>query len=275
MRHAFAIIHRMPVEALNCPKCGAPLPAFGKHTVAICVYCNSNVRLKPGPAGQPEAATLSAEELPAGVVARIKELVAIAHRAEAIKLYQQYVRVDEDAADAAVERLGKLIIFRLTDQMPLNWLGAFTGSVPIVLSAIGAAWAASLALAAGGLAWEWLLALGLAALSLYWLRGYLRRLRSNVVTAVGPHARAEVIRLGIISDKFRDGGTLVTVEMDVRPDDGRPAFRDQETMLVRNESLPKLQPGQVIRVRYDPLGHDRVFPDSPIKAWDETAQGFG
>jgi hypothetical protein len=232
------------------------------------------VRLKPGPAGRPEAARLSAEELPAGVVERIKELIAQAHRIEAIRLYQQHVKVDEDAADAAIERLGKLIIFRLTDQMPLNWLGAFTGAVPIVLTAIGAGWAARLAMAAGGLAWEWLLALGLAALSLYWLRGYLRRLRSNIVTAVGPHARAEVIRLGIISAKFRDGGTLVTVEMDVRPENGRPAFRDQETMLVYNESLPKLQPGHVVRVRYDPLGHDRVFPDSPIKAWDEAKREY-
>jgi hypothetical protein len=264
----------MPVEALNCPKCGAPLPPFGEHTVAICVYCNSNVRLKPGPAGQPEAATLSAEELPAGVVARIKELVAAGRRTEAIKLYGEHAAVDAAAAEAAVDQLTKLTVFRLTRQMPLNWLGTFMGAVPIALTAIGAVWAARLALAAGGLAWEWLLALGLAALSLYWLKGYLRRLRSNVVTAVGPHARAEVIRLGIISDKFRDGGTLVTVEMDVHPDNGQPVFRDQETMLVRNESLPKLQPGQAVRVRYDPLAHDRVFPDSPIRAWDEMKREY-
>ena len=53
----------------------------------------------------------------------------------------------------------------------------------------------------------------------------------------------------------------MTVEMDLRPEDGRPAFRDQETVLVRNELLPKLQPGKMVRVRYDPLAHDRVFPD--------------
>ena len=66
----------------------------------------------------------------------------------------------------------------------------------------------------------------------------------------------------------------MTVEMDVRPEDGRPPFRDQETMLVRNESMPKLQPGQLIQVRYDPMAHDRVFPISPIKAWDDQAGAF-
>src|SRR5205085_2722939 len=114
------MIRRMPVEALNCPKCGAPLPPFGDHTVAICVYCNSNVRLKPGPTGQPEAAALTAEEMPAGVMARIKELVAAGQRAEAVKLYQQHAGVEPAAAEAAVDRLTKLTVFRLTHQMPLN-----------------------------------------------------------------------------------------------------------------------------------------------------------
>ena len=257
----------MPIEVLSCPRCGAPLPPFGEHGVAICIYCNSSVRLKPGAAGAPQAEALSAEELPTGVMERVKELIAAGHRSEAVNLYQQHAGVDAAAADAAVEQLAKLTILRLTGQMPLNWLGVFMGAVPIALAAAGAAWAARLALEAGGLAWQWLLALGLAALAALWLVGYLRRLRSNLVTAIGPHGRARILRLGVISDKFRSGGTLVTLEMEVRPQPGGPAFRDQETVLVRNESLPKLEPGQAIHVRYDPLAHDRVFPDSPIRTW--------
>jgi hypothetical protein len=51
---------------------------------------------KTGP-GRPEATTLSAEEMPAGVMGRIKELVTSGHRAEAIRLYQPHmVRVRYD-----------------------------------------------------------------------------------------------------------------------------------------------------------------------------------
>jgi len=34
---------------------------------------------------------------------------------------------------------------------------------------------------------------------------------------------------------------------------------------VREQSLPKVQAGNTIRVRFDPRTHDRVFPVAPIE----------
>lgn len=44
----------MPVQALNCPNCGAPLPdAEGRHIV-LCRHCGSSVRLLEPPPAAPE-----------------------------------------------------------------------------------------------------------------------------------------------------------------------------------------------------------------------------
>jgi hypothetical protein len=85
--------------------------------------------------------------------------------------------------------------------------------------------------------------------------------------------RAEVLKTAVIRPDFRRDGSLVVVLLEVQPE-GRPAFRDQETLLVYNRSLPKIQPGKIIRVRFNPGNQDRVFPLSPIQAWDAAVGEF-
>jgi hypothetical protein len=47
----------MTVEALNCPNCGANLQIQADQTLAVCAYCNSNIRLSPPVAGSIERVT--------------------------------------------------------------------------------------------------------------------------------------------------------------------------------------------------------------------------
>lgn len=39
----------MPVESLDCPNCGAPLPDAGSRPTVVCAHCGSYVRLAPAP----------------------------------------------------------------------------------------------------------------------------------------------------------------------------------------------------------------------------------
>jgi hypothetical protein len=47
----------MTVEALKCPNCGANLQIQADQTLAVCAYCNSNIRLSPPAAGTTERVT--------------------------------------------------------------------------------------------------------------------------------------------------------------------------------------------------------------------------
>ena len=66
-----------------------------------------------------------------------------------------------------------------------------------------------------------------------------------------------------VRELVKQNGFLVVAVFEVVPDDGSPAFVDQETLLVGEESLRKLSPGNVVRVRFDGA-RKRVFPTTPV-----------
>ncbi|MGK3994275.1 hypothetical protein [Sorangium sp. So ce1024] len=63
---------------------------------------------------------------------------------------------------------------------------------------------------------------------------------------------------------------LVAVLFEVVPDDGSPAFVDQETLLVSEEGLRKLSAGNVVRVRFD-RRRELVFPVKPVTVLETAA----
>ena len=46
----------MPVESIQCPSCGAPLPLGRAARTAVCGYCHANLRITIGTSGHPLAA---------------------------------------------------------------------------------------------------------------------------------------------------------------------------------------------------------------------------
>jgi hypothetical protein len=268
----------MKTEAINCPNCGAPL-AFdaekisSQHKLVLCIYCNSSIRLTPAEPGAPSTKMESTKvETAPEVGEEVKQLIVDGKRSEAIAYYAEHAGISTAEAEAAVDRLSIPLAFRLIHQSPLD-LWAILLSLAII----------------GGLAWltGWTLLQALQGTWFYLLAsvlcGYLLvgRIRWLVPKAVstwvhtfGTRGRGKILKVAAISPTVRKGGTLVVVLLEVQPDGGGEPFRDEESWLIRNESLYKIQPGHVIPVRYDAGKGDRVFPISPIKVWDAQRGEF-
>ena len=90
----------MTPETLTCPNCGAPLALAEDQALALCLYCDTVVRLAGSEATQPDferAAPVAPE-----TVRKIKQSLLIGQRGDAIRLYQQAAGVDEAQAATAV-----------------------------------------------------------------------------------------------------------------------------------------------------------------------------
>jgi hypothetical protein len=251
----------MEAVGCECPHCGAPLDVGKDGAVVLCLYCRGTCRLVVDPS-RPDA-PLSAEkrDVPKESADEIIRMVLDGKRQEAVALYASVAAVDAKDAEQAVDALVTSLVLKLTRHLPIAW-----GAIPIQLVILGA-------MAAGGVwagqrAARGTIALGalavlLLALFFFGLRSLWRHTWSRLVAGFGPTGRAKVVRTSIIRREYRPGGTLLVVQWEVRPSDGSVPFSDDETMLVRNESVPKLDPGNVIAVRFD-RKRALVFPSSPI-----------
>ncbi len=269
----------MKTEAIICPNCGAPL-ALGPvlktaapDKLALCIYCNSSIRLiaaEPG-AGSPTVDS-TASEVPPEVGEKVKQLIVDGERAAAIAYYAERAGITAAEAEAAVNRLANPLALRLTRQSPLD-LWAIVLSLVIIA---GLAWLVVWTLGQA-LRGDWLYVLAAAvcaAMLAARVRWLAPKLVSTWVHQYGAVGRARILKVAAISPSVRKGGTLVVVLLEVQPAGGGAAFRDEETWLIRSESLYKIQPEHVIPVRYDAARGDRVFPISPIKVWDAQRNEF-
>ena len=224
--------------------------------MVLCIYCRTTCRISGG--GQSPATPV------AGVqpdTERVIQLVVDGKRDEAVALYARTAQVDPKEAAAAVDQLVASLVLRLSRRVPIAW-----GAIPILLAihtgmALGATYGAYRA--SGGSVGFGILAAVLGLLAIVGLRNLARHARSTFVLSFGTEGRAKVVRRAIIREGYRGGGTLLVVGWEVRPLDGSAPFYDDETMLVLTESVPKLDPGNVIRVRYGG-GRTLVFPVRPI-----------
>ncbi len=109
----------MPLESLDCPNCGAPLPDAGGRSVVVCAHCGSSIRIhnaeaaKPAkppaepraygtpsptvgeyghpPAERPERSELASVTLGPSDVAEVVQLLRDKQRVPAIQLYHAKV----------------------------------------------------------------------------------------------------------------------------------------------------------------------------------------
>lgn len=246
----------MLVTKLTCPGCGAPLGLADGQRFVICSYCNSSLRVD----NSEPAAPATRLAIPPEEIERVKQLVLDGRSDDAYAHYAKLAGVSIEDASKAVDRLVFSALNRLLAQAPINWIGfALTAAI------VGAAGA--------GLVWSilrggWVFAIVgavcalLAALQLRW---FVPKAISTAVYRFGSKGRARVVRRTVLRKGFRRGGTLVLVQFEVSPARGGNPFVDEEPLLVRDENVSKLEPGNLIAVRYDEPERRRVFPVSPIQ----------
>ena len=117
----------MPLESLDCPNCGAPLPDSGGRPIVICAHCSSSIRIAseppaqppaPPPAyptttgeygrppsGRPERSALASVTLGPTDVAEVLRLLREHQRVEAIQFYHARVGGSIGEASEAVEAI--------------------------------------------------------------------------------------------------------------------------------------------------------------------------
>ena len=105
----------------TCPNCGAPLAVAENQALALCLYCDTVVRLAASLATQPDfdrAATVAPE-----TVRKIKQYLLLGRRGDAIRLYQQATGVAEAQAATAVLAFSRQIALGVARSQQLNLRG--------------------------------------------------------------------------------------------------------------------------------------------------------
>ena len=72
-----------------------------------------------------------------------------------------------------------------------------------------------------------------------------------------------MLRRAVVRRREKQDDYFVMVLFEVTPDDGSATFMDQETLFVGSPTFAKLEPGNVVRVRYDGA-REHVYPSSPV-----------
>jgi hypothetical protein len=253
----------MRAQSLACDVCGAPL-AFGTgQTIAICRYCYTTSRLVGGAAAVPGGATAVVKEVATDVGQQVVQMVIDGRRSEAIAFFARHAGVNQSEAQRSVDDVLGPHLMRLTRQAPMTVAGLLRTSA-IFVGAPASMGTVGVVLVVAGHGWAWALATLGVLLAVLGAAFTVPHVISSFVMRFGRTGRACVTRLAVLRPNFNRGGSLVLVQFDVVPDDGSPAFHDDETLLVAEVSLPKLSPGNVLSVRYD-RRRRRVFPTVPIE----------
>jgi uncharacterized Zn finger protein (UPF0148 family) len=258
----------MTTEGLNCPKCGAPLPVTPKQRVAICLYCGSSVHIAVWPdadtseTGQVPSPTAVMAEIPKEVAERVKQMVVDGKRAAAIRFYAEQTGISSAEAEIAVNQLVFPLVEKLTAHMSLDvgWVLLFLAFLAGLASAL--VWTIRQVLR-GSIEFG-LLAVLLGIMLYAGLRWFIPKVISTWVRIYGREAHARILKSTAIQP-LRKRGMLVLLLMEVQPINDEPSFQSEEGFLIYVGSLPKLQPGNVVRVRYARGGLDRVDLSSPIE----------
>jgi hypothetical protein len=241
--------------------------------LAICLYRNSSVRVAvPEGTAAPTQDHLAVQNVPKEVVERVKQMIVEGKRAEALQFYAERAAVSPAEAEAAITRLTFSLVGKLTHQMPLSTGGLLSRLAFTVVVALGMAW--SIWRAVTGSLWLILLAAVLGFILYTVVRWMVPKVISMWVFAYGEEAQAKILKTAVVvSSGLQHNASIVVALMEVRPQGGQPVFRDEEPWLVGEQSLRKLQPGHVIRVRYDRRTRDRVFPITPVEVVETEDAG--
>jgi hypothetical protein len=203
---------------------------------------------------------LSSESVSVEDIRRVKQLIFEGKRAEAVQHYARTAGVAAAEAELAVTRLFVPELFGLYRDMPINGVALVIALALILGAAAGATFGV---VNAGEGAGYVVLAVVSALLCLLFARWLFPKLHSALVCRFGNRGRARVVKRSVVHT-FKQGHVAALLLFEVHPAGGGPSFFDEEPMLVRAESLGKLEPGNVVMVRYDEPRRRRVFPESPI-----------
>jgi hypothetical protein len=252
----------MAMVHFGCTRCGAPLRISEGQRLIICAYCDATML-----AATPSAASVASTVAPAPIapadVERIKSLVLDGKRDEAIGHCAAVSGVSHREAEETVNQLMLPAIGDLIRHMPINALGFAIGIGMIGIGAALAAFGVSLVLeeSYGGAA----LALLGSLLAYVGVRYLVPKAISSWINAYGATGRAVIYKRAILRDKFARDGVLLLVLFEVTPDNGGGAFFDQETLLVSQTRIDRLEVGNIVRVRFNEPARTRVFPVTPLE----------
>lgn len=247
------------VSMSRCPNCGAPLSVDGAGPSVICIFCNTSLRVARPSAGE-AVAELAAIEVSGEDVERVKQLLLDGKRDEAIAHYARVAAVSAADAERAVENVYLSAYWILTRHLPINLFGVALYGGLVSLGGGLAAWAAS---AAGDTPALWaLVALG-GGFAFHQCWRFLQHLRATWVCSFGALGRGRVLRRAVVREIKERDGFFVVVLFEVTPEDGSAPFVDRETLFVGPQTLEKLAPDNVVRVRFD-RGRRHVYPATPI-----------
>lgn len=251
----------MPTS-LHCPNCGAPLHPGPNHTLTICIYCNSSVRIQPEE-GRPQAnveTALASEDM-----TRIKELLLAGRAAEAQQLYREKTSTSPDEAQQAVTNLRQQISFSIIRNQTLTTYGITLAALFTLLLMVSI-----LAGLSGRLAgWLAFLLAGAAALQLWF---FLPGLRTTLEFLPGKTARARILKTATIGSVKLRNQQVNTLKLlvEVQPEN-EPVFEAELLSAARQASLYKAQPGREIEVKYLPQNPSRLIFRKSLDAGDSTA----
>lgn len=250
-------VSTMKLFHASCRQCGAPLKLTLGQQLVICAFCNATMRAD----GAAEPALQAVPAVAPEVIERIKRLVLDGKRDAAIDLCASTHGVLRDEAKKTVDQMMLPAVSDHFRHLPINALGFLIGFVLIGGGSALAAYGVSEVLAEhyGGLAF----ALPGVLLAFLGVRYLVPKAIATFIAAYGARGRAAVRRRTILAENIAGNGVLVLVLLEVTPDQGGAPFVDQEAVLVRDDRVERLTPGNVIAVRFNG-SRDRVFPISPI-----------
>lgn len=242
----------MLIEPLSCPNCGAPLPWKPGQSMAVCVYCNSNLRIS-AETGKTIAIEKAAEITPE-MIEEVKRLLAAGTKSKAVTYYSQQAGIGELEAYPIVSGIQLAAMYNppmsmrgvvmLAAFLLISLAGVIGGVVLIINGSLG--FGIPVAVIAGlfGLV-NWLsMGLNLKATRIYYW---------------GHPAKAVILNRWHVMDTKagKYPGSLFRLFIEVKPE-GLAAYKAETTCLVGEKSLSKFQVGGIIRVKFDAKDKQKV-----------------
>jgi uncharacterized Zn finger protein (UPF0148 family) len=251
-------------RSIACPSCGAPLSLKPMQRQVICVYCNTSSQiLEAHPTSEPR---LLSQRVSKEDIERLKQLVLDGKRDEAIRLYATMTGLDHRGAETAVN---DMLLSEYWRSMPINAFGFVLYFVLIGLG-LGAV-AFGVARANEERSYALLVPIG-AAFAIWRAVRFVPKIVSTWVSTYGARGRARVAKRAVLRT-FPDC-VIVQVLFEVVPDSGGQPFMDEELLMVAPQSVAKLEPNNIVLVRYDEPKRRRVFPISPIEVVGVAGRGY-
>jgi hypothetical protein len=242
----------MKLEALNCPNCGAPLHTQANQDLALCVYCDTTIRISysgSGEASLKQQTTLQAED-----AKLIKSLLLDGKREQAIEAYQRATQVSGEEAQKAIEILARDAAFKVIFSQRLNLVGVLMlcGYMTLLGLSVWARLNDTISINISRIAV--ILILFLAAPLVRGLGITLRYLaaRSAVATVL------KYAQIGKAGNAY-----AYRLLVNVQPQDGA-AFQTEMNVAVGEKRISKLQNGLRLNVKYLPNQPDSVLYEGAI-----------